>query len=201
MSGLEESRPRGRFSFRSPSANRCDVDPRLPHQLVRTFCDIDFRALAERGIVHSCLDVDNTLLPQTGEFVDPAVVRHLQEARANGWIKNLCVISNVIWKHGPRGARLDRICRSLDIPQYYGASFWTRKPSQHPFRWALEVMGSTPSDTAMVGDQIFADIVGGNRMGLYTILVKPMSADHWTTRFIGRRLREQLLLRYYSITR
>ena len=157
--------------------------------------------MAARGIVNACLDVDNTLLPQTAEFVDPALVRHLLDARERGWIKNLCIISNVIWKNGSRGARLERICQSLDIPLYYAASFWTRKPTQHPFRCALEVMKASPSETAMIGDQIYADVVGGNRMGLYTILLKPISPDHWTTRIIGRRLREHLLLRYYLIKR
>src|ERR1017187_9311367 len=79
LSGYEESRLRGRFSFRSPAANRCDTDVRLPHLMVGHFCEIDFARLARGGVHYHCLDVDNTLLPQTAEALDPAVISHLEE--------------------------------------------------------------------------------------------------------------------------
>jgi HAD superfamily phosphatase (TIGR01668 family) len=194
----KENQSPGRFSFRSPLKNRCNIDWRLPHQLVDHFCDIDFKALAEQGITKVCLDVDNTLMPQKAEVVDPAVVRHLAHAREQGYIEGICLISNVIWK-GKRTQRLKRVAEVLDVEHYYGANFWTRKPSPKPFRWAIETLGSEPSQMAMIGDQIFADIVGGNKMGFHTVLVKPMSSDHWTTLIIGRRWRESTFLKNYQI--
>lgn len=95
----KENQSPGRFSFRSPLKNRCNIDWRLPHQLVDHFCDIDFKALAEQGITKVCLDVDNTLMPQKAEVVDPAVVRHLAHAREQGYIEGICLISNVIDQH------------------------------------------------------------------------------------------------------
>ena len=35
-------------------------------------------------------------------------------------------------------------------------------------------MGAAPEQTAIVGDQIFTDVLGGNRAGVATILVKPI---------------------------
>ena len=52
-------------------------------------------------------------------------------------------------------------------------------------------MNSQPEETVFVGDQIFTDIVGANRLGFYTIwLMDRMSADHWTTKMTGRRKKE-----------
>lgn len=171
----------------------------MPHQLVHRFCDIDFDKLAAAGIRKVCLDIDNTLLAQTAEILEPTVVEHLRSARARGAISELCIISNVIWSRGKRRARLNRLAYELDISLVYGASFWTRKPTSAPFKWALKAMNARPEETVMVGDQIFADVLGGNRMGLYTILIEPMSSDHWTTTLIGRRMRESRLLRYYML--
>ena len=200
-SDLQENRLSRRFSFRSPETNRCEIDPRLPHWMVRHFLEIDFVKLAQLGIRYLCLDVDNTLLPQTAEKIDSAVVRRLQEIRANGLVRDLCLLSNIIWTRGERRFRLMRLARDLEIPLVYGASFWTRKPSGRPFQWALSSMGALPGETAMVGDQIFSDVVGGNRMGLFTILVRPMSGDHWTTTLVGRRWSEALFFRHYRIER
>ena len=171
----------------------------MPHQLVHRFCDIDFDKLADAGIRKVCLDIDNTLLAQTAEILEPAVVQHLRDARARGAISDLCIISNVIWARGKRRVRLHRLAYELDISLVYGASFWTRKPSSAAFEWALASMKAKPEETAMVGDQVFADVLGGNRVGLHTILVEPMASDHWTTTLLGRRLRESRLLRYYTL--
>ena len=51
-------------------------------------------------------------------------------------------------------------------------------------RRALTLLNAAPTETAMVGDQLFTDIVAGNRLGLTTILVNPLSPRE----FIGTRL-------------
>jgi HAD superfamily phosphatase (TIGR01668 family) len=75
------------------------------------------------------------------------------------------------------------------------------KPRRKGYRLALARMGTAPEQTAFVGDQIFTDVLGGNRMGLYTILVPPLSKREFMgTRLISRRL-EQLLFFYLKRTR
>jgi predicted HAD superfamily phosphohydrolase YqeG len=49
-------------------------------------------------------------------------------------------------------------------------------------------MGVTAAQTAVVGDQIFTDILGGNRAGLYTILVKPLARREFVGTKINRTL-------------
>ena len=53
-------------------------------------------------------------------------------------------------------------------------------------------MGTQPEQTAVIGDQIFTDVFGAKRMGLYAILVKPISSRelYWTRimRLMERRI-------------
>lgn len=169
-----------------------------PSLSVSRFVDVDFEALAAQGIVNYCLDVDNTLVPQFSTELAPGVFKVLEHARARGHVHHVCLISNVIWgAHKVR--RLARIAELLGIPDYYPAMFFDKKPGTRPFLWALERMNARPGNTGVIGDQIFSDVLGGNRLGLYTILVRPLGGDHWTTALSGRRLREKRLRRLLSL--
>ena len=48
------------------------------------------------------------------------------------------------------------------------------KPGTKTFFSVMEEVGVAPEQTAIIGDQIFTDTVGGNRAGVTTILVKPI---------------------------
>lgn len=197
----ENDRLEGRFFFSSPRQQvRQGLDPRLPDLTVSSICDVPFAELAERGIVNYVFDVDNTLLPQYSPEVNSKVIACLQEARQKGWLRAGCMLSNTMFGT-EKQMRLERIGKQLGMPDLFGADFWARKPHPVGFYWALERMGSTPATTAIVGDQMYSDIVGGNRMGLYTILVTPSGPDHWSTGLVMRRLREWWVLRHYGVSR
>ena len=45
-------------------------------------------------------------------------------------------------------------------------------------------MNVTIEETVVIGDQLFTDVLGGNRLGFYTILVVPVAqTDGFWTRF------------------
>jgi len=46
------------------------------------------------------------------------------------------------------------------------------KPNKLMFDWGLNQIGSVASETAMLGDRLETDILGGKQAGLYTILVE-----------------------------
>lgn len=169
-----------------------------PDEYVDGVLNIDFQRLAERGIVHYCLDVDNTVVPQRGQRPIEGIARRLASAREQGHLRDACLVSNAIWgEHRVR--RLERIAAELGVDKIYPAMFYDRKPNPRPFCWALERMGATPETTCAVGDQIYSDILGANRAGLYTILVPALEGDHWSTAMTGRRWRERRLLRQLGI--
>ncbi|HBC94015.1 MAG TPA: YqeG family HAD IIIA-type phosphatase, partial [Pelotomaculum sp.] len=70
------------------------------------------------------------------------------------------------------------------------------KPLVGPFRRAMGMLGTKPAETALIGDQIFTDIFGGNLCGLYTILVVPLQGkEFWGTRLFSRPLEKIVLAR------
>lgn len=163
-----------------------------PDLVARRFEEIDFSQALSEGRRYLCLDLDNTLLPQKGQQFSPSVVERLAQLREAGQVDDICLISNVIFP-GHRLGRLRRLAQELAIRHVVPGYFWNRKPKSAPFEQALRLLQAKPSECVMIGDQIYSDIVGGNRLGFYTIWVMPMASDHWTTLLTGRRRRERKL--------
>ncbi|MFZ5651209.1 MAG: YqeG family HAD IIIA-type phosphatase [Bacillota bacterium] len=153
-----------------------------PKMYVPSVICIDPGELYSRGIRCVLFDLDNTVVPRDKTELSPEVSAWIKTLGENG-IK-ACVVSN----NGP--GRVGRVTGIEDIPAVCRAV----KPRKHPFRKAMNVLGVTAGETAVVGDQIFTDILGGNRLGLFTILVTPMPGrEYWATEMINRRL-ERLVL-------
>jgi HAD superfamily phosphatase (TIGR01668 family) len=140
--------------------------------------------LAERGVSALILDLDNTLVPWHGREVAPEVAAWIARMQDAG--VRMCIVSNT---HRPK--RLAELASILGISYVPSGG----KPRRRGFLRALLQMESTVEDTAVVGDQVMTDIWGGNRCGLLTILVDPMSPVEFVgTRVISRNV-ERLLLR------
>lgn len=134
-----------------------------PASQVATVYDIDLVALRARGIRGVILDLDNTIVPWGARRPAPELPGWIAAARAADL--RLCIVSNNM------GSRVTGLATMLGLPVVTGAL----KPRTKALRRALTVMGTTPEVTALVGDQVFTDILGGNRLGLHTILVRPQS--------------------------
>lgn len=141
--------------------------------------------LAARGVTALILDLDNTLVPWHGLEVAPHIeawIRSMHEAGVQ-----LCIVSNT---HRP--GRLKELAAILGV-QYVPSG---GKPRRRGFYAAMQAMGSTADQTAVIGDQVMTDIWGGNRCGLLTILVEPLSGVEFIgTKVVSRNV-ERLLLRY-----
>ena len=149
----------------------------LGHHITR----IDFAAHAAAGRVHWIFDVDRTILPKGISEVAPEIITVLREARAAGHIQGLTLVSNVILKQWKPKllVRLAEVARQLDVPatHVFAAGFIDQKPRRGIYRRAMAVMGSRPETTVMVGDQIFTDVWGANRLGIWSILVWPLGKE------------------------
>lgn len=66
--------------------------------------------------------------------------------------------------------RIRRIADTLELPYFTGAG----KPSRRKLRRATQAMALPVEHIAMVGDRLFTDVLAGNRLGMFTILVEPM---------------------------
>ncbi|SMD06671.1 YqeG family HAD IIIA-type phosphatase [Sporomusa malonica] len=148
----------------------------VPCLAVNTLYDINLDMLKQRGICGIVFDLDNTIIPWNSPDLCPDIHFWLNQLSGQGF--KICLVSN----NGKRRVR--------QIAAQCGAPFVARalKPSRTGFRQAVQTMGLTPAEVAVVGDQLFTDILGGNRLGLFTIWVKPLASQE----FIGTKITRQL---------
>jgi uncharacterized protein len=112
------------------------------------------------------LDVDDTIVPIGNSLAQPELILWIQQIRE---IVPLWLVTN-----NPSQVRIGAIADSLSLPYFLSAA----KPSRRKLRHAIEAMRLEPSRVAMVGDRVFTDVLAGNRMGMFTILIEPIvSAD------------------------
>lgn len=121
--------------------------------------------LLERGLRAALVDIDNTLLPR--DAADATDEARAWVARARDAGLRVCLVSNN-WH-----ARVQTVGDQLELPVVSRAI----KPFPRAFRKAAEKIGVEPQECAVIGDQVFTDIVGGNLVGATTILVRPLSSS------------------------
>lgn len=155
----------------------------VPDQHLDSIFDIDAACLKEQGIRGIITDMDNTLVPWSDRTVHPRLADWFTGLKAMGF--KLFIVSN---NSRDRGGQL---ARELDIP----AIWYAVKPRRGAFRRAIEEMELLPHQVAVVGDQIFTDVLGGNRLGLYTILVTPISEKEFIWTKMMRMLERMVLKR------
>ncbi|MFZ5823834.1 MAG: YqeG family HAD IIIA-type phosphatase [Bacillota bacterium] len=154
-----------------------------PAEYRQSIFEIDLARLKQKGKRAIILDLDNTLVRWNDPDPTPGLMTWLDEVKAKGFV--VCIVSN------NSGARVSEFAAKVGIPFVPKAT----KPRRKGFREAMEQLGVTPEETVVVGDQIFTDVLGGNRSGAYTILVVPIDPRE----FIGTRLVRQVerrVLRY-----
>jgi len=152
-----------------------------PDQCRRSLHEVDLDDLARRGIRGLILDLDNTMAEYGQAAIPPATRAWIQTAKERGF--RVCITSNA------RPGRVKAFAEALDVP---GIPYAV-KPVRRAFRRALKILGTTPQETAVIGDQLFTDVLGGNRMGMYTVLVNPLSAVELGTTRLVRRLERRVL--------
>ncbi|MFD1677756.1 YqeG family HAD IIIA-type phosphatase [Alicyclobacillus fodiniaquatilis] len=138
-----------------------------PNEYVASIYDIDLERLWRDGKRLILTDLDNTLVPWNHPHVPEALKTWLEAAHARGF--HVCILSN------NSSSRVDDFAKISGLPAIGAA----RKPKATGFRKALKRFSMQPEQAIMIGDQLFTDIRGGNRMGLYTILVLPIDPTEW----------------------
>ncbi len=157
------------------------LDRFCPSERVFSVGSVNLDELVKLGIKGVILDLDNTLVPWDEEDLDEAALRWVEAAKSRGI--RLCIASNSV------RSRVEEIARLLDLPAIPKAV----KPRKKPFLRALEILGTEPGETAVIGDQLFTDVFGGNRLALHTILISPLSDNELPTTRMVRRVEKRLV--------
>ena len=144
---------------------------------------VDFQKYYNEGYRALILDVDNTLV-EHGAPPNEQAVAFFDKVRKIGF--KTCIISN---NHEPR---VLPFAMAVDSPYIYDAG----KPKRKGYLKAMKICGSTNKNSIFMGDQLFTDIWGANRVGMRSILVKPIKYDT-EIQIRLKRLGEKIVLPFY----
>lgn len=145
------------------------VVPDLRIERIEELTRASLEALGVRAVL---VDVDCTLCRYQQEDIPAEKVEWVQKTLQGGW--QVCLVSN------GRSGRIGRLAQRLGVPFVAGAL----KPFSFGCRRALRKLGLAPSEAAMVGDQLFADVVAARWVGIKSVLVRPIHPEDepWFTR-------------------
>lgn len=155
----------------------------LPDLVAARVQDIDLQALSELGVRGLLIDLDNTLVAWDRQRIAEPVVAWLQRVQSVGF--KICFVSNGM------PDRVKKFSHDMGIPGVGRAI----KPRRTPFRRALAILDLSPTECAVIGDQLFTDVLGGNRMGMFTILINPLSDKELRSTRLVRRVERKVLRR------
>ena len=141
--------------------------------------------LKQKNIKALILDVDNTLIDY---------YKNLSEETIN-WVQDLKKdnIKLYILSNSNKKEKVAEVAKKLEIPYKYFA----KKPLKNGFLKVQKELQEKPENIATVGDQLFTDVIGGNRCKMFTILVEPINKkDIWIT--MWKRPIEEFIIKKYK---
>lgn len=156
-----------------------------PDEYLDSTYDIDFEEKYRQGYRGIIFDIDNTLVPH-GLPADERAIALFKRLRETGY--KVTMLSN------NKEPRVKMFCDAVDAPYIYKAG----KPNPANYREAMKNMGTDETNTLFVGDQIFTDVWGANKAGIYSVLVKPIHPKEEIQIVLKRYLEKIVLIRYHK---
>lgn len=153
---------------------------------LKNVLEIDEKFLSENNVSAMVLDMDNTLSMHGNPAAEDGVMEWLAKMRSLG-IKMRVVSNNTNKRVAPLAA-------ILGLPFTANGA----KPLTFGVNRAVKAMGVGKSETLVIGDQIFTDVMAGNLAGIRTVLVEPFHLEKtWTFR-LKRRIESLVFHRNYD---
>lgn len=148
----------------------------VPDVYSESIFTVNYKKLYTTGIRFLLFDLDNTIMPFDKKEVDEKTIRLFEMLKKNG-------MTPIIFSNSPK-KRVERFANLLNIEFVSNA----KKPFSKVYLETLKKYKFKLNETAIIGDQLFTDIKGGNRVGIITVLVNPVSSyDPIWTKFARRR--------------
>jgi len=153
-----------------------------PDNLNESVFTIDIEKLQKRGITNLIIDIEDTIIPKANWKISEEALGWINSLKSKGF--NICFLSNTF-----------HVEKAKDLSQKAGVPLITPafKPFTFGFKRAMKILGSKKENTAVIGDQLFMDILGGNIVGTHTILVKHMTKETNFLRNLMRGLEKRIL--------
>ena len=154
-----------------------------PVEYLDSAYDINYEEFYEKGYRGVIFDIDNTLVPH-GAPADERAKDLFARLKAIGY--SCCLLSN------NQRPRVEMFNREIQVNFIENA----HKPSRKNYRKAMELMKTREKNTLFVGDQLFTDVYGAKRTGIYSILVKPIHPKE-EIQIVLKRYLERIVLHFY----
>ncbi len=157
-----------------------------PDDYVYSIRDIDYvklYALGYRGLI---FDIDNTLVKNNAP-ADPGI---------RAFFKRLCSYGfKIVLLSNNKEPRVKKFAEAVQADGYF---YKAGKPSVKGYYKAMELMGTKTHNTLFIGDQLFTDIIGGNRADIHTVMVRPIKKWHEEIQIILKRILEDAVMLFYK---
>lgn len=155
-----------------------------PNIKLHGITDITVELLNKNDIKALLLDVDNTMSNHHGTILTDGLLEWIAYMQANG-IKLIVLSNSKRFRIEPFAARIGLPFISLGC-----------KPLPTGYLRGVKALGEKRKNVAIVGDQIFTDILGGNIVGVKSILLTPIKPeDGWSFK-VRRKLEKKLYKKY-----
>lgn len=158
--------------------------PFYPKEYTDSTYEINFADWYRKGYRGVIFDVDNTLVPH-GAPADDRAKQLFEQLHALGF--QIMLLSN------NKEPRVKSFCEAVVGADYI---YKAGKPKTAGYERAMQRMKTDAQTTLFVGDQIFTDVWGANRAGIYTILVKPIHPKE-EIQIVLKRYLERIVLHFY----
>lgn len=159
-----------------------------PTWYINSIYQLKPKQLKEKKIEGLIVDLDNTLLAWNQYEPTEDIKNWLKTFRDEGL--EVYLLSN------NKRRRVAKIAEPLDL-EFSAKAF---KPCRKNFKRALDLLQLSANQVVVVGDQIITDIIGANRTGLQSILVKPIVPHDNIYTWVNRTV-EKILLKLQGIDR
>ena len=158
-----------------------------PKEYMKSTYDIDFAKYRREGYRAVIFDIDNTLV-EHGAPADERSVELIERLKMLGY--DIMLLSN------NKEPRVKMFNDAVHVNYIYKAG----KPGTKNYHAAMVMMGSDENNTLFVGDQLFTDVWGANRAGIYSILVQPIDKKE-EIQIVLKRYLEKIVLHFYMKTK
>jgi len=156
-----------------------------PDEYLENIYEIDFAAWKKLGYQAVLFDIDNTLVCH-GAPATKEIVCFFEKLRALGY--QAMVMSN---------NKEPRVKSFAEAVGGIGYVYKAGKPFKRAYLHCMNQMGTDSHNTLFVGDQLFTDVWGAKRCGIYSILVKPIDKKE-EFQIVLKRILERIVLYFYK---
>lgn len=156
----------------------------IPDIYQQSIYTIDYQKLLDKGIKCILFDLDNTLVPCYIKTMNEKIVELFDQLKQKGF-------KIIIFSNNTKN-RLKPFKEELQVDCCAKA----KKPNKKKYLEIIKEYRYNENEVAIVGDQMLTDIVGGNKVGITTILINPISTKDypWTipSRMLEKRIMKKL---------